>query len=142
MSNVNNHISIIGNICNDVDYSQTQGGVGKAVFRIGVQRRYKNPQGQREADFFNVITWRQTAEFVHQYFVKGDLVAVDGTLQLRSYDAQDGSRRYVTEIIADDIRRLKSTTGASRGAQGATPAQENAADSFQEVDNDSELPFY
>lgn len=122
---------MIGNLANDPEARTTQGGISQSSFRIAVQRKYANAQGVREADFFNVVAWRQTADFCNKYLKKGRKVAVEGCVQTRAYDAQDGSRRYVTEIIADSVEALG----------GAKEADAPAGDGFAEVDDD-DLPFH
>ena len=141
-----NKVIMIGNLANDPEARTTQSGISQSTFRIAVQRRFANQQGVREADFFTVIAWRQTADFCNRYLSKGRRVAVEGSIQNRSYDAQDGSKRYVTEIIADNIEALggRDEAGAARPRDnGPTPPPENPApsvNSFVEVDDD-ELPF-
>ena len=105
-------------------------------------------QGVREADFIPVVAWRQSADFVNRYLTKGSKVAVEGSMQVRSYDAQDGSKRYVTEVIADSVESLATvgdgqarapspwTTGPPPPAPPAGPAMND----FTEVEDD-ELPF-
>ena len=108
-----------------------------------MQRRFANQQGQREADFFPVICFRQTAEFAAKYLSKGRKVAVEGSLQTRSYDAQDGSKRYITEVIADSIEFCDSKPeGTQKAAAPAAPAAP-AQGGFVELDYDQmdELPF-
>ena len=142
-----NKVIMIGNLANDPEARTTQSGISQSTFRIAVQRRFANQQGVREADFFTVIAWRQTADFCNRYLSKGRRVAVEGSIQNRSYDAQDGSKRYVTEIIADNIEALSSRNedgGQPRRDNGPTPppappAPPSAHD-FTEVDDD-ELPF-
>lgn len=105
------------------------------MLRLAVSRRFADKQtGKRESDFFNVICWRQTAEFAARFLSKGRRIAVEGSLQTRSYDAQDGSKRYVTEIIADNVEFCDSKQ--SGGQSGAQAAQEG----FTEVEDD-EMPF-
>ena len=109
---------------------------------MAVQRPRKNQQGTYDADFLTVVAWRQTADFCNRYLSKGRRVAVEGSIQTRTYDAQDGSKRHVTEIIADSVEGLDSPNRdgqtATRPAQPA--AQEQGANDFTEVD-DQELPF-
>ena len=138
---------MIGNLANDPEPFTTQSGISRSTFRIAVQRRFANAQGVREADFFTVIAWRQTADFCNRYLSKGRKVAVEGSIQNRSYDAQDGSKRYVTEIIADSVEALGSRDegGAPRPRDnGPTPPPaapvNTPADDFIEA-NDDELPF-
>ena len=144
-----NKVIMIGNLANDPEARTTQSGISQSTFRIAVQRRFANQQGVREADFFTVIAWRQTADFCNRYLSKGRRVAVEGSIQNRSYDAQDGSQRYVTEIIADNIEALGSRDeGSSAPRQtrdpGPTPppapSPNPSMNDFTEVDDD-ELPF-
>ncbi len=141
-----NKVILIGNLANDPEPFTTQSGVSRSTFRIAVQRRFANAQGVREADFLTVVAWRQTADFCNRYLTKGRRVAVEGSIQVRSYDAQDGSKRYVTEIIADNIEALGSRDeGQARPRDnGPTPPPAPpvgpAPNDFTEVEDD-ELPF-
>lgn len=101
-----NKVILIGNLANDPEYSTTQNGISKCTFRLAVQRRYANPDGTRDADFFTVICWRTIADNVSRYLMKGRRAAVEGSIQTRNYDGQDGQRRYVTEIVADNVEFL------------------------------------
>lgn len=133
-----NKVILIGRLAADPESRTTQSGVAQCTLRLAVQRRFANQQGQREADFFSVLCWRQTAEFAARFLSKGRRIAVEGSLQTRSYDAQDGSKRYVTEVIADNVEFCDSRPdGAQSGAQATTQAN---AGGFVEV-NDDELPF-
>lgn len=96
-----NRIILIGNIASEIEKRTTQNGITNCNFRIAVQRRVKSASGEYEADFLPVVAWRQTAEFISKYFIKGSKIALDGSVQTRSYTAQDGSKRYVTEVIAE-----------------------------------------
>ena len=139
MSNAYNHVTIIGNLCNEPEFATTQSGISRVNFRVGVQRRFKDKQtGQKVADFIRVVAWRNTADFVRQYMHKGDLVVVDGEIQTRSYEGNDGVKRYVTEINADDVRRPYQA--ASNGNGGAAQASGGQGD-FTEVEDADGLPF-
>ena len=129
-----NKVILIGNLASDPESRTTQSGVAQCSFRLAVQRRFKGANGERETDFLPVVCWRQTAEFAQRYLAKGRKVAVDGRIQTRSYDAQDGSKRYVTEIIADSVEAIG---GREDGAH--KPAQ-NRNEGFTDV-NEDELPF-
>lgn len=141
-----NKVILIGNLANDPEARTTQSGISQSTFRLAVQRRFANAQGVREADFLTIIAWRQTADFCNRYLTKGRKVAVEGSIQVRSYDAQDGSRRYVTEIIADNIEALGSRDEGQARPTGNTPTPPPAApaapgmNNFTEVEDD-ELPF-
>ena len=137
---------MIGNLAADPEAFTTQSGLTRSTFRIAVQRRFANAQGVREADFLTVVAWRQTAEFCNKYLSKGRRVAVEGSIQVRSYDTQDGSKRYVTEIIAEHVEGLdKRPEGESRPADApeGDPVEYDKApkDDFVEVDDDDDLPF-
>ena len=144
-----NKVIIIGNLANDPEVRTAQSGNSVCNFRLAVQRRMPNQQGVREADFLNIVAFRHTADFCARYLTKGTRIAVEGSIQNRSYDAQDGSKRYITEIIADNIE-FAGSKGADRGpdvadhaAAPARPqpmAQAPVAGGFTEVDDD-ELPF-
>lgn len=129
---------MIGNLAADPESRTTQSGIACTTFRIAVQRPYTNPQGVREADFLPVVAWRQTAETCAKYLSKGRKVCVEGSIQTRSYDAQDGSKRYVTEIIADHVEFLSSNTNRQPTDNDAPP--EKTSDGFIPVDDD-DLPF-
>ena len=143
-----NKVILIGNLANDPEGRTTQSGISQSTFRIAVQRRFANAQGVREADFLTVVAWRQSADFCNRYLTKGSKVAVEGSIQVRSYDAQDGTKRYVTEIIADSVESVGSRGDGQGQARprdpGPTPPPAAPAgpamNDFTEVDDD-ELPF-
>ena len=131
-----NKVILIGNVANDPESRTTTSGVAQCTFRLATQRRFANANGVREADFHTVVCWRQTAEFVSKYLAKGRKVSVEGSVQYRSYDAQDGTKRFVTEIIAENIEFLDR----SESKPEAAPAKAAPAGGFTEVDDD-QLPF-
>lgn len=144
-----NKAILIGNLANDPEARTTQSGISMCTFRLAVQRRVPNQQGVREADFFTIVAFRQTADFCSRYLTKGTKIAVEGSIQNRSYDAQDGSKRYVTEIIADNIEFASSRSDRPAPSADAAPAAPHATippvgqpsnDGFATVDDD-ELPF-
>lgn len=135
-----NKAIIIGNLTRDPEVTTTSGGVSKCSFTVAVQRRFANAQGVKEADFIPVIAWRQLSELCGRYLAKGRKVAVEGEIQTRSYDAQDGTKRYVTEVIAASVEFLSSREESGAPAQPAAPQQPAKQMNFMEVDDD-ELPF-
>lgn len=135
-----NKVILIGNLAADPESRTTSSGVHQCTLRLAVQRRFANPSGVRESDFFNVICWRQTAEFCQKYLLKGRKVAVEGSLQTRSYDAQDGSKRYVTEVIADSVEFCDRAPEQAQAGNVVQQAQQAFGKQFVEVD-DEELPF-
>lgn len=140
-----NKVILIGNLAADPESRTTQSGVQQCTLRLAVQRRFANPQGQREADFFNVVCWRQTAEFAARYLSKGRKIAVEGSVQNRSYTAQDGSKRYVTEINAERVefidRAPETAPQSAVQASKAEPPKQMREDEFIECTDDDELPF-
>lgn len=129
-----NRVVLVGNICTDITKRTTQSGVSVATFRIAVNRKYANAQGQREADFIDCVAWRQTADFIAQHFIKGNRIGVEGSIHTRTYDAQDGSKRHVVEVVLDSAEFVAPK---AQGAQNAAPAQ---TQEFQEVQEEN-LPF-
>lgn len=126
-----NRIILLGNIATDPKYITTQSGISNISFRIAVQRRYKNNNGEYDSDFITCVAWRQTADFIHKYFIKGNKIGLEGALQVRSYTAQDGSTRWATEVVIDNVEFV---------APRAEPARAADNDGFVEVDDD-QLPF-
>jgi len=102
-----NKIIIIGRLTKDPELKYTQSGVAVANFTVAVNRRFKNAQGQSEADFIDVVVWKGAAESCANYLNKGNRVAVEGRLQIRTYEAQDGSKRKVAEIVAEAVDFLE-----------------------------------
>jgi len=116
-----NKVILIGRVANDPELKYTPSGVAVSTFRVAVNRPFTNAQGEREADFIDVVAWRQAAEFAANYLGKGRLVAVEGWLQVRSYQTQDGSRRRVTEVVVDNLKGLDRPREAGEGGgQGGT----------------------
>ena len=139
-----NKVILIGRLANDPEAYTTQSGISRSTFRLAVQRKFANAQGVREADFLTIVAWRATADFCNRYLTKGRQISVEGSIQVRSYDAQDGTKRYVTEIIADSVEALGSKGDGQKNADEQPEAPQTppvpSPDDFQEVDDD-ELPF-
>lgn len=112
-----NKAIIIGRLTRDPEMRATTSGINSTTFTVAVSRNYTNPNGERETDFLNCVAWRKQAENIAKYCTKGSQVAVEGRIQTRSYDAQDGTKRYVTEIIADNVTFL--------GAKGSNVISDN-----------------
>ena len=150
-----NKVILIGNLAADPEFRTTPNGISYVSFRIACQRRYANQQGVREADFISCCAWRQTAEFIHRYFIKGNKIGVSGSLQTRSYDAQDGSKRYVTEVLVDDAEFVAPKGDGQTAAQSPGYGQQTSSQSAPQQrpeqlrmdtsgfteDDDNELPF-
>ena len=137
-----NRVILMGRLVSDPELKTTGTGISVTSFRIAVERSYVKQGEERKADFFDIVCWRGTAEFVCRYFVKGSLIAVEGQLQSRTYQAKDGTNRYVVEVVADNV----SFTGERR-EQPENPqqyAQSNYPTAPQENgynQSDDDLPF-
>ncbi len=156
-----NRVILMGRLVSDPELKTTSNGISVTSVRLAVDRNYVKSGEERKADFFDIVCWRSTAEFVCRYFGKGSLIAVEGQLQSRTYQAKDGTNRYVVEVVADNV----SFTGERRENSGQTgynqtynqsysqvynepvpqqpmPAyQSGSVDSFQEMPVDDDLPF-
>ena len=140
-----NKVILVGNLTKDVELKQTPTGVSVATFSVAVNRRYKDADGNQATDFINIVAWRKTAEFVAQYFKKGNPILIDGELQVRSYNDNNGNKRYVTEVIANEV----AFVGGKDVSAGAAPtyvpeAYTNvgtAAPNFEAVSEEDDLPF-
>jgi single-strand DNA-binding protein len=118
-----NRIVLIGRLTRDPESQYTTNGIQIAKFSVAVDRISKNPEtGEKETDFIDIVAWRRTAEFVTQYLGKGRLVAVEGRLQIRSWVAQDGTKRRAAEVVADSVQGLdRPREGDGGGAQQSPP---------------------
>ena len=136
-----NKVILVGNLTRDPELSETPSGIAVCRFSIAVSRDYANADGTRETDFFNITVWRGRAENCGKYLKKGNKVAIVGSLQNRSYDDKDGNKRYVTDVIANEVEFL-----TPRGAQGdAEDGVESVSTRRErpqmEVMDDNQLPF-
>ena len=131
-----NRVVLIGRLANDPELKYTPSGIAVTTFTLAVNR-IPNSQGEREADFIPIVAWRQSAEFAANYLTKGRLIAVDGRLQIRSWVAQDGTRRKSAEVVADNLRSLdrpKQTESEAAPAIEEQPAESEAAPEEQVED--------
>ena len=149
-----NKVYLIGNLTRDPEMRSTNTGIPVCNFSIAVNRRFRNAQtGQQETDFFNIVAWRQLAELCSRYLAKGRKVAVSGSIQTRTYEAQDGSKRTAFDIVADEVEFLSAGQGSASSADYASPmsspapAPRQQAPAFSPADagftqvDDDELPF-
>ena len=148
-----NKVILIGNMTADPELKQTASGTSVCSFSIAVNRRFaKTEQGQQTVDFINVVTWRQSAEFVSRYFKKGNPILVCGQLQTRTWNDNQGQKRYATEVVADEVSFVNSAaqngTAPVQGGQAYTPDAYGAPSfnntgsaNFEELPGDGDLPF-
>lgn len=132
-----NHANLIGNLTKDPESRTVGSGIQVTGFTVAVSRRGES----KEADFIPVVTWRASAVACARYLHKGSKVAVVGRIQTRSYDAQDGTKRYVTEVVADEVEFLDTKGSAEQPAPAPAPERvQEPVQQLQQVD-DGDLPF-
>ena len=129
-----NKVILVGNLTKDPELTTTQSGINVARFTIAVQRKFKNANEEYESDFINCVAWRSSAEFIHKYFKKGNKIGIVGSIQTRSYDAEDGTKRYVTEVVVEECEFVQSKKGDSNNQAEDTKPE------FEPIDDDN-LPF-
>ena len=117
-----NKVFLIGRLTRDPELRYTGSNTAVATFSLAVNRNFTNASGEREADFINIVVWRKQAENVKNYLSQGSQVAIDGRIQTRSYDDQNGQKRYVTEVVADNVEFL----GSRSSSNNANPAQQSS----------------
>lgn len=147
-----NKVVLIGRLTKDPELRYTQGGTAVANFTLAVNRRFANQSGEREADFVNCVAWQKAAEFVANYFHKGQQMALEGRLQVSSYDGNDGQRRWKTEIVAEHIEFCGSKANGSNGNTNGSAGSANTGNGSSSSDpqlgwgeevvfDDQDLPF-
>ncbi|QXN77139.1 single-stranded DNA-binding protein [Staphylococcus haemolyticus] len=144
-----NRVILVGRLTKDPEYRQTPNGVSVATFTLAVNRPFTNSQGEREADFINVVVFRRQAENVNNYLSKGSLAGVDGRIQSRNYENNEGRRVFVTEVVADNVQFMDSKGSNQQNnqsqQQGQAPADNNSFSNalrHNDLDiSDDTLPF-
>ena len=142
-----NKVILIGNLTKDPELITTNNGVSLCRFSLAIQRSFASADGEREADFINIVVWRGQADNCYKYLKKGSKAGVVGSIQTRAYDGSDGTRKYATEVVASEVQFL-----SSRGASGveevsSAPAggskstgKSDTVSKFEPIDDDN-LPF-
>jgi single-strand DNA-binding protein len=139
-----NRTVLVGRLTKDPELKYTPNGVAVANFTLAVNRPFSNQQGEREADFINVVVWRNPAENAATYLKKGSLAGVDGRLQTRSYDNQQGQRVYVTEVMAESVQFLEPKNGGGNQQQNENQFQSRNGNNYTETpsrNNFNDDPF-
>ena len=134
-----NAVVMIGRLVADPELRYTGSGKAVATMNIAVDRAFKGPDGQKQTDFFAVVAWGKIAENCANYLSKGRLVGIRGSIQNRSYDAQDGSKRYVTEIVADEVQFLEKAQSAA--PEAAAFSAKTPGDAGYTEFKDDDVPF-
>lgn len=136
-----NKVYLIGNLTRDPETRTTQNGLTVCSFTLAVNRRMKKQDGTQETDFINVTAWRQLGELCAKYLSKGKKAAVSGSLQTRTYEAKDGSKRSAFEIVAEEVEFLTPVgAGAQMGNSGGAEGHQEGNGEFTKVEDD-QLPF-
>ncbi|EAG1385982.1 single-stranded DNA-binding protein [Listeria monocytogenes] len=131
-----NRVVLVGRLTKDPDLRYTPAGAAVATFTLAVNRPFKNAQGEQEADFINCVVWRKPAENVANFLKKGSMAGVDGRVQTRNYEGNDGKRVYVTEIVAESVQFLESK---QNGAGGSTSNNNQSETNYS---NDNKTSSY
>ena len=120
-----NKVILMGHLVTDPELKTTPSGVSVTSFRIAVDRKYVKQGEERQTDFINIVCWRQRAEFVCKYFVKGQLIALDGSIQTRQYQDKNGNNRTAVEVVADNVYFTGDKRGVMHSADVKPPSQED-----------------
>ena len=151
-----NKVILMGRLVRDPELKSTNSGISRATFTVAVDRRFKNADGEREADFISVVAWRQTAEFVSRYFSKGQRIALVGSIQTRTWDdPATRERKFFTEVIADEVYFADSKSSGNQGnsynnnynnsnynnSYDTNDFTTSSEGFFEAPDDDTELPF-
>ena len=136
-----NNVVLIGRLTRDAELRYTPSNIAVATFNLAVNRNFKNDNGDREADFINVVMWRQQVENFANWVKKGNLVGITGRIKTRSYDNQQGQRVYVTEVVAESFQILEKKDNAANNAS----MENQIPPSFEKTNpmdiSDDDLPF-
>lgn len=131
----------IGRLVKDPEVKTTQSQISVCSFTLAVDRKFKNADGERQADFLNCVAWRQQAELLGKYFSKGSRIGIVGNLQSRSYDDASGKKVYVTEVIVDEIEFVESKNEQKQTASNAPSMPTVESGFYPAMDDDTSLPF-
>ena len=135
-----NRVILIGRLTRDPELRYTASGVPVAHFSLAVDRPFTNQAGEREADFIPIVVWQRLAETCANHLNKGRLVAVDGRLQIRSYEAQDGQRRRVAEVVGNSVQFLDWGNSKKSNTDSTSDSSDDVVDDLGEINLD-DLPF-
>ena len=142
-----NKVILVGNLTRDPELITTNNGISLCRFTLAVQRKYSSNEGEREADFINIVVWRAAADNCYKYLKKGSKAGVVGSMQTRSYDAQDGTKRYTTDVVAEEVEFLSTKSSGAEEYQGEvetagskSTGKSDIVNKFEPIDDDN-LPF-
>lgn len=144
-----NKVILVGNLTADPELKKTPNGVSVTSFSIAVSRRFTKQGEQKQVDFINIVAWRTAAEFIARYFSKGKPILICGQLQVRQWTDQNGQKRYITEVVADEATFVENKNSSNDNYQappfGGTaqtaPSYTGDQSGFEDLPNDDDLPF-
>ncbi len=138
-----NKVILVGRLVRDPELRTTQAGTSVCNFTVACDRRYQKEGEERQADFINCIAWRQQADFISKFFSKGTRIALEGSIQTRSWDDDEGNRRYATEVIVDHVEFAQSKGEGQSNAASTNYIPDNSSfpDGFMPIPEDDDLPF-
>lgn len=141
-----NCVTLMGRLTADPEVRTTTTGKSVCSFSIAVERSFARAGEQRQTDFINIVAWENQANFISRYFSKGSMIAIQGSIQTRSYEDKNGNKRTAFEVIAREVSfcgsKAESGSAAPAVAPGQVPAYQTAAPSdFEEIEDDEDLPF-
>lgn len=135
-----NKVMLTGRLTRDPEFTTTANGISVCKFSLAVDRKFTNENGEKEADFINIVAWRGLADNCNKYLRKGNKVCVTGVIQTRTYDAQDGTKRYITEVIAEDVEFLSPKTENDGKPKTESQEKQEIMQKFEPIESDI-LPF-
>lgn len=135
-----NNVSLIGRLTADPELRRTQSGLATTRFTVAVDRRFAKQGEEKQTDFINIVAWRQTAEFICKYFTKGQRIALTGSIQTGSYTANDGTKRYTFDVVADGVEFTEKKQQNGNYGNNSN-ININPADDLAEFPDDEDLPF-
>lgn len=134
-----NNVILMGNLCADPELRTTQSGKSAVKFRLAVRRSYRNAQGEYESDFLSCVAFGNTADFIGKYFTKGRRMLAQGSVQTRSWDKEDGTKGYATEIVVNAVEFVDRPQDAAYNPPPAAKPKQQMG--MTPVDDDDQLPF-
>lgn len=140
-----NQVALTGRLTKDLDLKYTQSGTAVASGTLAVNRQFKNQNGEQEADFIQIVAWRKTAETMANHLHKGSLIGIEGRIQTRNYENQQGQRVYVTEVVVNNFSFLESKSDQQGGYQGNQQQgsyQQNRQSSYQNNNQNNQYGSY
>lgn len=143
-----NKVLLIGNLTRDPELVTTNNGISLCKFGLAVQRRFASSDGEKDVDFFNIVVWRGPAENCYKYLKKGSKVGISGSIQTRSYESNDGTKKYAFDIIAEEVEFLSSKNSVADSGSvsnsdvsgSKSSGKSDIVNTFTPID-DNDLPF-